>query len=128
MTNLEILFLLGIAGSAPIIMYLAFSRSLIQSAAAAAFLAAAFWGFSLVAMGREGIYGFFVNHSQNLLGTQVWYDLIICLVTALVFVVPRARAAGMNVPLWVIACGLTASLGLLPMVARLFWLEARART
>ena len=48
-------------------------------------------------------------------------------VVALFFIAPRARAAGMNVLPWTLLVGCTASIGLLAMVARLFWLERRAR-
>ena len=126
MTVLEILFVAGIVGAFPGVLLLAFRRQLQESAALAALLAAGFWGFSLITVAREGVLGFLPNHVQNLWGTQVWYDLVISVTVALVFIVPRARAAGMNVPLWVLACGMSASLALLPMVARLFWLERRA--
>ena len=126
MTVLEILFVAGIVGALPGVLLLAFRRQLQESAALAALLAAGFWGFSLITVAREGVLGFLPNHVQNLWGTQVWYDLVISVTVALVFIVPRARAAGMNVPLWVLACGMSASLALLPMVARLFWLERRA--
>ena len=57
---------------------------------------------------------------------DLWKQLTGAIVIpALVFIVPRARAVGMNIPLWVLAVGLTASISLLPMVARLFWLEKR---
>ncbi|QZD91107.1 hypothetical protein K3148_00475 [Qipengyuania aurantiaca] len=93
----------------------------------AAALGAAFIAFSAIPITQEGYLGFLPNHTQDLWGTQVWYDLIICVVISLIFIVPRAKAVGMRVPLWVIAVGLTASLSLLPMVARLFWLESRAK-
>lgn len=127
MTTLEILFLLGLVGALPAILLLAFSRRMPENAVLVGLLAAGFWLFSIVTIAREGLLGFIPNHVQSLWGTQVWYDLVICLVVALVFIVPRARAVGMNIPLWVLACGCSASLALLPMVARLFWLEQAAR-
>ena len=36
---------------------------------------------------------------------------------------PRARAQGMSIALWILFVATTASIGLLAMVARLFWLE-----
>lgn len=127
MTVLEILFAVGVLGALPGVLLLAFGGRVQESFALAALLAAGFWAFTLVTATREGVLGFIPNHVQNLWGTQVWYDLVICVTVALVFIVPRARAVGMNIPLWVTACGLSASLALLPMVARLFWLENRAR-
>ena len=46
-----------------------------------------------------------------------------CVMIALFFVAPRARKVGMNVTLWALFVGSTASIGLLAMCARLFWLE-----
>ena len=127
MTTLEILFLLGAVGAAPAILLLALRGRVQENWWLAAALGAAFIAFSAIPIAQEGYLGFLPNHTQDLWGTQVWYDLVICVVIALVFIVPRARAAGMRVPLWVIAVGLTASISLLPMVARLFWLERRAK-
>ncbi len=123
MTNLELLFVAGAAGALPGVLLLAFTGRVQESFAFAALLAAGFWGLSIVTVAREGVLGFIPNHVQTLWGAQVWYDLVISVTIALVFIVPRARAAGMNIPVWVLACGISASLALLPMVARLFWLE-----
>ncbi|PKP63066.1 MAG: hypothetical protein CVT87_04755, partial [Alphaproteobacteria bacterium HGW-Alphaproteobacteria-9] len=54
------------------------------------------------------------------------WDLLISLTIALFLIVPRARAAGMNVPLWTLFIVATASIGLAAMCARLFWLERQA--
>ena len=123
MTTLETLFLLGAAGSLPAMLTLALRGRVQERWWIAALLAVGFIAFSAVPIMQEGYLGFLPNHTQNLWGTQVWYDLVICVVVAMVFIVPRAKAAGMKVPLWVLAVGLTASIALLPMVARLFWLE-----
>ena len=66
------------------------------------------------------------NHTANLWGVQVWWDLLISVTVALFLIAPRARAAGMNLPLWTLFVVATASIGLLAMCARLFWLESRA--
>ena len=128
MTTLEILFFLGAAGSLPALLTLALRGRVQERWWLAALLAAGFLAFSAVPIVQEGYLGFIPNHTQNLWGTQVWYDLVCVVIVALVFVVPRAKAAGMNVLPWVLAVGLTASIALLPMVARLFWLEKRAQT
>jgi hypothetical protein len=125
MTTLEILFVLGALGALPAMLSLAFRKRVQESAGLAALLAVGFIAFSAVPIVQEGYLGFIPNHIQNLWGTQVWYDLVIVVVIALVFIVPRARAVGMNVPIWIVAVALTASISLLPMVARLFWLEQR---
>lgn len=121
-----ILFLAGAAVVGPVVLYLAFAKDPKGSAAVAAALSGAFAAFTAVTIATEGVMPVIDNHSANLWGVQVWYDLLISVGIALLFVVPRARKAGMNVPLWVIAVGLTASIALLAMVARLFWLERQA--
>lgn len=67
-----------------------------------------------------------VNHTSNLWGVQVWWDLLLSLTVALFLIAPRARAQGMNLPLWTLFIVATASIGLLAMCARLFWLEQQA--
>lgn len=123
LTAYEILFFAGAAAVVPLIVYLATSKKYAESAVIAAALGAGFAAFTAVTIWAEGIMPVYLNHSTNLWGVQVWYDLLISVVTALLFVVPRARKQAMNVPLWVLLVGATASIGLLAMVARLFWLE-----
>lgn len=123
MSAYMILFIAGAAVIGPVVLYLAFAKEPRASAAFAAAMSGAFAAFTAVTIGTEGVMPVIENHASNLWGVQVWYDLLIAVSIALLFVIPRARAAGMNVPLWVIAVGLTASIALLAMVARLFWLE-----
>ncbi len=59
-------------------------------------------------------------------GGQVWWDLLIAITIGLFLIAPRARAQGMNLPLWTVFVVATASIGLLAMAARLFWLEQAA--
>lgn len=123
LTAYEILFFAGVAVVGPLVLYLATSKKYAESAVLAAALGAGFAAFTAVTIWAEGIMPVYLNHSTNLWGVQVWYDLLISVVIALLFVVPRARKQAMNVPLWVLLVGATASIGLLGMVARLFWLE-----
>ena len=67
-----------------------------------------------------------LKHTSNLWGVQVWWDLLFSLGIAYVLILPRARAQGMNLPLWTALILATASIALLAMCARLFWLENRA--
>ncbi|MXO84002.1 hypothetical protein GRI35_11555 [Altererythrobacter aestiaquae] len=112
----------------PIIAYLALASKLKESALIAAALSAGFAAYTAVTIWAEGIMPVIVNHTTNLWGVQVWYDLLMSVGIALLFVVPRARKMGMNVPLWVLFVGSTASIGLMAMVARLFWLEQASTT
>ena len=86
-------------------------------------LSAGFAAFTAVTIATEGVFPLIPNQTSNLWGVQVWWDLLFSLSVAFFFVVPRARAAGMNVGLWTVFVLATASIGLLAMVARLFWLE-----
>ena len=108
MTSYEILAAGGAVAILLVIAHVLTNREATGSALLAAVLSAA-W----------------TNHTTNLWGVQVWWDLLFATGTALFFIVPRARAAGMNIVPWVIFTALTASIGLLAMVARLFWLEKR---
>lgn len=82
--------------------------------------------FSLWTVAEEGLIQFWINHTTTLAGVQVWFDLVIAVAISFVLMAPRARAVGMPLLPWGIAVIATASVALLPMLARLFWLEARA--
>ena len=128
MTLTEILwFAIIAAGLVALIIMLTGQRET-GNPVAAALLFCAFSAFTALQLTRERLIGFYINHTQNLSGLQVWWDLIMCALIALFFVVPRARAQGMNVVLWAVFVGTTASIGLLAMCAHLFWLERRAAT
>jgi hypothetical protein len=125
-------FLYQFAGGAVIalivVVYLALARPARDSASLAAAVLGGFVGFTAVAIWAEGPLGFLNVHIAGLWGVQVWYDLVISLAVALLFVAPRARAVGVRVPLYALATGLLGSIGLLALVARTFWLETRARS
>lgn len=82
--------------------------------------------FSLWTVAEEGLIQFWINHTTTLTGVQVWFDLVIAIAVGFVLIAPRARAVGMPLLPWGLAVIATASIALLPMLARLFWLEARA--
>lgn len=86
-------------------------------------LSVAFGTYTAITIAREGVMPVIVNHTANLWGVQVWWDLLFSLSVATFLILPRARAVGMNLPLWVAFILLSASIGLLAMCARLFWLE-----
>lgn len=89
-------------------------------------LAAGFAAFTAVTIASEGVVPVIVNHTSNLWGVQVWWDLLFSLSIAVFLILPRARAVGMNLWAWVLLILATASIGLLAMAARLFWLERQA--
>ena len=126
MTSYELIWIVASTGGLIAFLTILLAKRERGNAAAAAGLCVLFAGYTAVQIGSEGIVGFYTNHTQNLTGVQVWWDLLMCALIALFFIAPRARAQGMNVPLWALFVGATASIGLLAMCARLFWLEHRA--
>ena len=122
-----VLFLAGVLAIVVAVITIATARDRTGSAVLAAALSAGFAGLTAVTIWSEGVWLVVENHTLNLWGIQVWYDLLFSVSIALFFVLPRARAAGMNVLPWIVFVALTASIGLLAMVARLFWLERHAK-
>lgn len=127
MSSYEILFFAGGGVALGAFLYLVLAKPAADNLGIAVATFGGFVGFTAITIAAEGPLGFLQNQQVNLWGVQVWYDLIIALAIAITFVAPRAKAAGMNVLVYIIATGLTGSIGLLAMVARLFWLE-RHRT
>jgi hypothetical protein len=96
------------------------------SAALAAALCGGFAAFTAGTIYSEGVLPVLANQTSNMWGVQVWWDLLIAITIGLFLVAPRARKVGMNLPLWIVFVVATASIGLLAMIARLFWLERAA--
>lgn len=94
--------------------------------AIAALTAVVFFGYSLIPVTVAGPLGFVDKHLQDWWGVQIWLDLLIAFAIGWLFFVPRARAAGMNPLPWLVPILLGGSIGFLPAVARLLWLERRA--
>lgn len=90
-----------------------------------AVLSVLFLGWSVWAILAEGPTGFWPIHTANLWGNQVWFDLLLAAGIGWTLMVSRARAAGMNVALWLPVVPLSGSIGLLAMFARLLYLEER---
>ena len=110
------------------LVYILLAKPTTGSALLAAMLSAGFGAYTAVQIAQEGVVMFYTNHTQNMTGLQVWWDLVMCVVIGAFLIAPRARAAGMNVLPWLLFVGATASIGLLAMCARLFWLEGQTRT
>lgn len=123
MSAYMILFLIGAAAIGPVLLYIGAGSPRIGSHVLALILFAGFAAFTGLTIAHEGVMTVIENHSVNFWGVQVWWDLLFAVGIALFFIAPRARAVGMSIWPWVIFVGLTASIGLLAMVARLFWLE-----
>jgi hypothetical protein len=123
MNTIEIIWIAATMGGLIALLTILTAKGESGNALAAAMLSAGFGAFTGVQIAKEGVIGFYTNHTQNLTGLQVWWDLVMCAMIALFFIAPRARAAGMNVVPWALFAASTASIGLLAMCARLFWLE-----
>ena len=100
----------------------------IGSPAIAAALSGGFAAYSGVTIWAEGLLPVLINHTSNLWGVQVWWDLLFSLSIAYFLILPRAKAQGMNLILWTVFILATASIGLLAMCSRLFWLEGQSAT
>jgi hypothetical protein len=118
----------GLACAVAAILFIALRPGAPGQAVLAGALAAGFAAFTAVTIWAEGVFPVILNHTSNLWGVQVWWDLLFSLSVATFLILPRARAAGMNLWPWVLFILATASIGLLAMCARLFWLENRAGT
>ncbi len=127
MEILELFALGGLIAAVAMVAFIISSKRESGSPLLAAMLSAGFAAFTAVQIWQDGIVMFWTNHTANLTGTQVWWDLLISVTIALFLIAPRARKAGMNVPLWTILVLGTASIGLLAMLARVFWLEQAAQ-
>lgn len=129
MTMLEIL---------PIVAYLGCGVAIFAAAAGwqaapalrwivPALLGALFLVFSILTIATDGVLQFWVNHTTDLTGNQVWFDLIIATSIGFLLLAPRARAVDMRLLPWGIAVFATACIALLPMLARVVWLEEKGR-
>ena len=123
MSPFDIHAAVGIACAIIALGYIVIANKHIGSAALAAALSGGFLAFSALTIWQDGFVEVWTNHTANLWGVQVWWDLLFAVCLAFFFIAPRARKVGMNVPLWALFVAATASIGLLAMCARLFWLE-----
>jgi len=80
-------------------------------------------GWSVLALAREGPFGFIQSQIGSLWGMLIWYNLLASLGVAFFLLQNRARAAGMKSEIWVLFVAFTAGMGLLVMLARMLYLE-----
>ncbi len=88
-------------------------------------LSTGFFAWTLYAVLAEGPLGFWTEHSRNLWGNQIWFDLLLAAGVGLTFLIPEARRSGMRPVPWAIAVICTGSIGLLAMMARVLFLRAQ---
>jgi hypothetical protein len=123
MTMLQILPIVLYAAIVALILWVATSPGARLDWKLPAIAGVLFLLFSLITIGREGVSQFWFNHTINLTGNQVWFDLVMAVAIAFYFIAPRARAVGMPLLPWGIAVAATACIALLPMIAQLLWRE-----
>jgi hypothetical protein len=82
-----------------------------------------FLGWSLFAVISEGLFGFWTEHTRNIWGVQIWFDLLLAISIALTFLIPEARRVGMRPLPWIILILCTGSIGILAMMSRLLFLR-----
>jgi hypothetical protein len=88
-------------------------------------LSVAFLAYSLWAIAVEGPLGFWTEHTRNLWGNQIWFDLLLAVAIGWTFVAPQARALGMRLVPWLLLVVGTGCVGFTAMTARLLYLQER---
>jgi hypothetical protein len=84
--------------------------------------------FSVEAIVSEGLLGFWAEHTRNLWGNQIWFDLLLGISIGWYLIVPQAKALGMHLYLWLALIFCTGCIGFLAMIARLLYLQERLET
>jgi hypothetical protein len=85
-------------------------------------LAVLFFLGSLAAVWKEGLLGFWTEHTRNLWGTQIWFDLLLAAALAWTLLAAPARKHRMALPAWLLLVLVSGSIGLLAMAARILYL------
>ena len=99
LTPLIALFAGGFAIALAAIISVAWKPRQVGSAVLAAALGAGFAAYTAGTIASEGVMQVVTNHTTNMWGVQVWWDLLIAVTLCLFLIAPRARAVGMNLPL-----------------------------
>ncbi len=82
--------------------------------------------FSLMAVISGGASGFWVEHTRNLWGNQIWFDLLLAAGIGWFLIVPQAKAQGMRLLPWGILIVCSGCIGFTAMLARLLYLQERS--
>ena len=125
MTLVQIIPIIAFLSAVALILAITFT-DLTKSAAFWVFWAIYALGyavFSVWTIAEDGLMMFYVNHSQNLVGNQVWIDLLFAVTIGWLLVLPEARARGMNTTFWMVFIVATATIGFAAMIARLLYLR-----
>ncbi len=82
-----------------------------------------FFVFSLMAVISEGQLGFWTEHTRNMWGNQIWFDLLLAAGIGWFLILPQAKAQGMRLPFWGILIVATGCIGFTAMLARMLYLR-----
>lgn len=91
---------------------------------APAMLSVVFACLTLQAVITEGPFGFWMEHTRNLWGNQIWYDLLLALSVAWFFAAKKAHSLGLRSLPWLLAIVATGAIGLLAFVARILYVQS----
>lgn len=69
--------------------------------------------------------GFWTEHTRNLWGNQIWFDLLLATGIGWFLVMPEAKSLGIRPLPWLLLIACTGSIGFLAMIARLLYLRER---
>jgi len=79
--------------------------------------------FSLLAVFSEGPTGFWSEHTRNIWGNQIWFDLLLAAGIGWFLIVPQAKALNMRLSPWLVLIACTGCIGFLAMIARMLYLR-----
>jgi Terpene cyclase DEP1 len=83
--------------------------------------------YSIYAIFSEGPLGFWTEHTRNAWGNQIWFDLLLGILVAWYFMLPRAKALKMRLNWWLFLIVCTGCIGVTSMFARLLYLNERMK-
>ncbi len=86
-----------------------------------------FFGFSIASVISEGPFGFWPEHTRNLWGNQIWFDLLLAVCIGWFLIAPKAKSLGMKLFPWGIIVMGTGCIGFTAMLARMLYLQDRTR-
>ena len=89
-------------------------------------LSLSFLAFSPYAVWTEGPTAFWVEHTRNFWGNQIWFDLLMGVSIGWLLIVPQAKAQGMRLPVWMVLVVSTGNIGFMAMLARMLWRRERS--
>ena len=90
-------------------------------------LSVLFLAWSVAAILVEGPVGFWREHTRNLWGNQIWFDLLLAIGIGWFLIVPQTKALGMRIYPWLLLILCTGCIGFLAMVSRLMYLREQCR-